>query len=179
MEKSDPPGSALRRLIGRVKLIPLPCLGDVGLHLFGVKERFGLLRRLGVESVWLAQQGRRTDSSLLLEIGSLTTNRLIALGEALPMGSFPRQDFFKLMHSQVEAHREMDQSWGARSSGVQALIAAQSKIDSLERAAPLATLEAEVSLARCLAADCGVYIAFFLEAWWRRNEQAGDCGSRP
>jgi hypothetical protein len=167
--EDDPPGKALRRLVGRVKLLPQPCTGEAGLHLFGVRERFVLLRRLGVESVWLAHDGRPVDASLLLELGALTTNRLIALAEALAAGSFDRRSFFALMGSQVEGHREMDGSWHARSRGVQSLIAAQRKIDLLERSALLALGTDEIGEARRCAADCAVYIAFFLEAWERRR----------
>jgi len=70
-----------------------PCRGDVSRQLFSAIERFSLLRRLGVESVWVAHQGRRVDSSLLLEVGALTTNRLIAVAEALADRSFTRQSF--------------------------------------------------------------------------------------
>jgi hypothetical protein len=175
--KDDPPGQALRRLIGRVKLLPQPCTGEVGLHLFGVQGRFVLLRKLAVESVWLAHDGRPVDSSLLLELGALTTNRLIALAEALGGGSFDRRSFFALMGSQVEGHREMDRTWRERTRGVQSLIAAQAKIDFLERSLPLGTAEREIGEARRCAADCAVYIAFFLEAWQRRDEQVRDVRS--
>jgi hypothetical protein len=164
----DPPVQALRRLIGRVRLMPVPCRAAADLHLFEVKERFVLLRRLGVESLWLAHQGRDVDSSLLLEIAAITTNRLIALAEVLPDGSFSRQSFFDLMHHQVEGHREMDATWPLRTSGVQALIAAQQKLDSLERLVLEAAGEGESRQARRGAADCAVYIAFFLEAFSRR-----------
>jgi hypothetical protein len=158
--------------------MPLACRGDVSLHLFAVNERFSLLRRLAVESVYLAHQGRHSDFSLLLELGVLATNRLIALAEALAEGRCSRQGFFELMRSQVESHREMDATWRERTSGVQALIAAQSKFDSLAHSAPHATGEAELGRAWHCAADCAVYIGFFLEAWWRRHEQAEESRSR-
>jgi len=166
----DPPGNALRRLIGCAERMPLPSRGDVRCQLLAAQKRFELLRTLGVEGVWMAHAARRFDSSLLLDLGALTTNRLIALAEALPGSSFGRQDFFELMQSRVESHREMDTTWRVRTSGVQALIAAQRKIDFLERAAPLAAREGEIGEARCAAVDGAVYIAFFLEAWWRRHE---------
>lgn len=171
LSNNDPPTQALRRLIGRVKLMPEACHGDVSLHLFGAKERFVLLRRLGVESVWSVHQGRRTDPFLLLEIASLTANRLIALAEALPEAGFTRRHFFELMHSQVEGHREMDATWAARSNGVQSLIAAQRKLDSLEESIPVAAVDVEIGRVRQSIVDCAVYIAFFLEAWWRRHER--------
>jgi hypothetical protein len=61
----------------------------------------------------------------------------------------------------------MDATWRSRTSGVQALIAAQRKLDCLERSA-LASDEGKTREARRSAVDCAVYIAFFLEAWWRR-----------
>ena len=167
----DAPLQAVRRLIGRVMPLPLPSRGEAGLHLFEAKERFVLLRRLGVECVCLARQGRDVDFSLLLEIGALTTNRLIVLAEVLPGGCFSRQSFFDRMVHQVESHREMDATWSSRTSGVQALIAAQHKVDCLERSA-LVTNEGETPQARRSAVDCAVYIGFFLEAWRRRAGRA-------
>lgn len=124
-----------------------------------------------MESVWLAHQGRRTDSFLLLEIGALTTNRLIALAEVLPEAAFSRRHFFELMYAQVEGHREMDGTWVERSTGVQSLVAAQRKLDSLEESVPLAAIDVEIGRVRQSMVDCAVYIAFFLEAWWRRHER--------
>jgi hypothetical protein len=166
--KDDPPGEALRRLIGSVELMPFPGKGDLQGRLFEARERFIVLRRLGVESLYLADQARRVDSSLLLEVGAITTNRLIALAEALSDGSLTRQGFFALMHSQVESHRERDATWWTRASGVKPLALAQSKIDSLERSEFHA--DAEGGTVPLYAVGCAVYIAFFLEAWWRRHE---------
>lgn len=164
----DPPGEALGRLIGYAGELPPPCRGDVSRQLFAATERFSLLRRLGVESVWVAHQGRRVDSSLLLEVGALTTNRLIAVAEALADRSFTRQSFFNLMHSQVDSHREMDGTWPARTSGVRSLVAAQKKFGLLEwTVSRAAGLEAMAAVRR-EAADCAVYISFFLEAMRRR-----------
>lgn len=164
----DPPKEALRRLIGYAEQLPLPCRRDVEGHLFSVKEWFSLLRRLGVENVWLAHQGRRFDSSLLLEVGALTVNRLIALSVALPDRSFTRQSFFTLMHSQVESHRDINATWAARTFGVQALIAATHKLGLLEGTVFLAAGEDAVARVRREAADCAVYIGFFVEAMRRR-----------
>jgi len=164
----DPPKEALRRLIGWAEQLPLPCREDAGFHLVAAKERFSLLRRLGVDSVWLAHQGRRFDSSLLLEVGALITNHLIALAEALADGSFTRQSFFNLMHSQVESHREMDATWAARTLGVQALVAAIHKLGVLEQEALRAAGEDSIARMRLEAADCAVYIGFFHEAVRRR-----------
>jgi hypothetical protein len=164
----DPPQEALRRLIGYAERLPLPCRRDVESHLFSVQEWFSLLRRLGVESVCLAHQGRRVDSSLLLEVGALTTNRLIALSAALSDEGFSRQSFFALMHSQVESHRGMDSTWAVRTLGVQALVAATSKLGLLEGAVLLAPGEDSSASVRREAADCAVYIGFFVEAMRRR-----------
>jgi hypothetical protein len=164
----DPPKEALRRLIGYAERLPLPCRRDVEGHLFSLKEWFSLLRRVGVESAWLAYRGRRFDVSLLLEVGALTTNRLVALTDALPERGFSRQSFFALMHSQVESHREMDATWAARTLGIQALVAATSKLGLLEAAVRQAGGEDSIAGAGRYAADCAVYIGFFLEAMRRR-----------
>jgi len=164
----DPPKEALQRLIGWAEHLPVPCREDAGSHLVAAKERFSLLRRLGVESVCLAHQGRRFDAALLLEVGALTTNRLMALSEALPDGGFPRQSFFALMQSQVESHREMDATWASRTSGVQALVAATHKLGLVEQALRLAAGEESIATVRREAADCAVYIGFFHEAVRRR-----------
>lgn len=172
--QSDPPGEALRRLIGQVERTPLPAREDHESHFFEVKERFMILRRLGVESLCLAHQARRVDSFLLLEIGALTTNRLIALLEALPTGRISRKGFFDLMRFEVEFHREKDATWKERTRGLKSLIVAQSKLDRLERSVPLAaTAERNPGTIRRCAVGCAVYIAFFLEAW-RRQEQGQD-----
>jgi hypothetical protein len=164
----DYPKEALRRLIGYAEQLPLPCQREVEGHLFSVQERFSLLRRVGVESVWLAHQGWRFDFSLLLEVGALTTNRLVALSQAFPERGFSRQSFFALMHSQVESHREMDATWPARTLGVQALVAATKKLGLLEATVPLVGGEESTARARRYAADCAVYIGFFLEVMRRR-----------
>jgi hypothetical protein len=166
--EDDPPKEALRRLIGCAEQLPLPCPRDVEGHLFSVQEWFSLLRRVGVESVWLAHRGQRFDFSLLLEVGALTTNRLAALSQAFPERGFSRQRFFALMHSQVESHREMDATWAARTLGVQALVAATNKLGLLEAIVPLAGEEESTARARRYAADCAVYIGFFLEVMRRR-----------
>ena len=164
----DPPKEALRRLIGCAGQLPLPCRRDVEGHLFSVQEWFSLLRRVGVESALLVHRERRFDFSLLLEVGALTTTRLAALSEAFPERGFSRESFFALMHSRVESHREMDANWAARALGVQALVAATRKLGLLETAVPLATGEDSITRARRYAADCAVYIGFFLEAMRRR-----------
>ena len=166
--EDDPPKEALRRLIGCAEQLPLPCWRDVEGHLFSVQEWFSLLRRVGVESVWLAHRGQRFDFSLLLEVGALTTNRLAALSQAFPERGFSRQSFFALMHSQVESHREMDATWAARTLGVQALVAATNKLGLLEAIVPLVGGEESTARARRYAADCAVYIGFFLEFMRRR-----------
>ena len=166
--EDDPPKEALRRLIGCAEQLPLPCPRDVEGHLFSVQEWFSLLRRVGVESVWLAHRGQRFDFSLLLEVGALTTNRLVALSQAFPDRGFSRQSFFALMHSQVESHREMDATWAARTLGVQALVAATNKLGLLEATVPLVGGEEATARARRYAADCAVYIGFFLEVMRRR-----------
>jgi hypothetical protein len=166
--EDDPPKEALRRLIGCAEQLPLPCRRDVEGHLFSVQEWFSFLRRVGVESAWLAHRGRRFDFSLLLEVGALTTNRLVALSEALPKSGFSRQSFFTLMHSQVESHREMDATWEVRTLGVKALVAANNKLGLLKIAVRLAAGEDSIAMARWHAADCAVYIGFFLEAMRRR-----------
>lgn len=166
--EDDPPKEALRRLIGCAEQLPLPCPRDVEGHLFSVKEWFSLLRRVGVESVWLAHRGQRFDFSLLLEVGALTTNRLVALSQAFPDRGFSRQSFFTLMQSQVESHREMDATWAARTLGVQALVAATNKLGLLEATVPLVGGEESTARARRYAADCAVYIGVFLEVMRRR-----------
>jgi hypothetical protein len=166
--EDDPPKEALRRLIGCAEQLPLPCRRDVEGHLFSVQEWFSFLRRVGVESVWLAHRGQRFDFSLLLEVGALTTNRLVALSQAFPERGFSRQSFFTLMHSQVESHREMDATWAARTLGVQALVAATHKLGLLEAIVPLVGGEESTARARRYAADCAVYIGFFLEIMRRR-----------
>ena len=169
----DPPGAALRRVIGWTGKMPSPCRSEVRCHLFAAKERFVLLRRLGVESVCLAHQARPVDPSLLLEVGALATNHLTAMAEALPDRSFTRESFFNLMHSQVESHREMDATWSTRSHGIQCLVAAQKKLGLLERAVPLAVGDEAIAAARREAADCAVYIGFFIEAFRRRVPGCG------
>jgi hypothetical protein len=164
----DPPGAALRRLIGWTEQMPSPGRSEVRCHLSAAKERFVLLRRLGVESVCLVHQGRPVDPSLSLEVGALATNHLTALAEALPDRSFTRESFFNLMHSQVESHREMDATWSTRSLGIQCLVAAQNKLGLLERAVTLAAGEEAIVAVRREAADCAVYIGFFAEALRRR-----------
>lgn len=166
--EDDPPKEALRRLIGYAEQLPLPCRRDVEGHLFSLQERFSLLRRVGVESAWLAHRARRCDFSLLLEVGALTTNHLAALSQAFPDRGFSRQSFFALMHSQVESHREMDATWAARTLGVQALVAATHKLGLLEATVPLVGGEESTARARRHAADCAVYIGFFLEVMRRR-----------
>ncbi|HEY4591948.1 MAG TPA: hypothetical protein VIJ61_06040, partial [Thermoanaerobaculia bacterium] len=81
---------------------------------------------------------------------------------------FSRQSFFALMHSQVESHREMDATWAARTLGVQALVAATHKLGLLEATVPLVGGEESTARARRYAADCAVYIGFFLEVMRRR-----------
>ena len=110
----------VRRLIGQVaRMIPPSGKGDLQERLFEVKERFVILRRVAVESAYLAHQGRRVDSSLLLEIGALTTSRLVALLQAFPDGRMTRQDFFDQMHSEMVVGRgaKPDRSSGAIDSG--------------------------------------------------------------
>ena len=165
-----PPGEVIRRL----SRIPTSGRGDLQGRLFEVKERFTILRRLGVESECLSHQGRRVDSSLLFEIGALTTNRLIALLQALPAGRMTRRDFFDQMHSEMEASREKDAPLWARTRALQSLAAAQSKIDRLERSIPRVTAEDELDTVRRCAVGCAVSIALFLEAWWRRPERGQD-----
>ncbi len=167
-EEADPPKEALRRLIGYAEQLPLPCRRDIEGHLFSLQEWFSLLRRVGVETVWLAHRGRRFDVSLLYKVGALTTNRLVALADALPGRGFSRQSFFALMHSQVESHREMDATWAARTLGIQALAAATRKLGLLEAAVRRSAGEGSIAGARRYAADCAVYIGFFLEAMRRR-----------
>ena len=133
-----------------------------------------VLRRLGVESVYLAHQGQRVDLSLLLEIGAITTSRLIALLRAHPASRLTRQEFFKRMRSEVEAHREKDATWRVQPSGLQWLAVAQSKIDRLEHAIPRADAEDDLDAIRGCAVGCAVSIALFLESWWRRPEQGQD-----
>lgn len=143
---------------------------DLQGRLFEVKERFMILRRIGVESEYLVYQGRRVDSSLLFEIGALTTNRLIALLQALPAVRMTRQDFFDQMHAEISAYRESDVTQGVRRRALQALAVAQSQIDRLERSIQVAT-EVDFDSFRHCAVGCAVSIALFLEAWWRRSEQ--------
>ncbi len=164
----DPPKEALRRLIGCAEGMPPPCRGNSSCHFYAARGRFSVLRRLGVESVFLLEQERRVEISLLLEVGALTMNQLIALAEAFPGPSFTRQSFFNLMHSQVEAHREMDATWPVRTQGVQSLVAACRKLGLLERIVLLASGSEEIAIARREAADCAVYIGFFIEALRRR-----------
>ena len=156
--------------------MPLPERGDVNLEVFTVKERFVLLRRLGVESAWSAHRGLRVDHLLLLEVGALITTRLITLTAAVADRSVDRRKFFELMHSQLESHCELDATWLARSSGVQALVAAQRKVDILERCAPLAADRDQIREIQRCAADCAVYIAFYVETWWGRLEQSQATG---
>jgi len=169
IQDDDPPGAALCRLIGWTERMASPCRRHAGCHLSAARERFVLLRRVGVESVWLVQQSRPLDPSVLLEVGALTTNHLAALAEALPDRSFTRMSFFNLMHSQVESHREMDATWSIRSLGIQCLVAAQKKLDLLERALTFASGEESIIAVRREAADCAVYIGFFAEAFRRAS----------
>ncbi len=167
----DPSGDVVRRPIGQVaRMIPSPGKGDLQGRLFEVKERFVLLRRIAVESAYLAHQGRRVDSSLLLEIGALTTNRLVALLQAFPDGRMTRQDFFDQIHTEMGAYRESDLTLGVRMKALQSLAVAQSQIDRLERSIQVAA-EVDLDSVRHCALGCAVSIALFLEAWWRRHEE--------
>jgi len=167
----DPSGDVVRRLIDQVaRMIPPSGQGDLQARLFEVKERFVILRRIAVESAYLAHQGRRVDSSLLLEIGALTTNRLIALLQALPDGRMTRQDFIDQMDSEVGAYRESDLTLGVRMKALQSLAVAQIQIDRLERSIQVAA-EVDLDFARHCALACAVSIALFLEAWWLRPEE--------
>lgn len=147
--------------------MPLPGKGDPERHLQEAKERFILLRRVGVESAYLADQKRRVDFSLLLENGALTTNRLIAVVQSLPAGSLPRRGFFAEMHFQEESHGEKDSSWRVRPSTVRSLVLAQSKIDGLERSVPRISSTTQGEVVRHCAVRRAVDIAFFLGVWLR------------
>lgn len=167
----DPSGDVVRWLIGQVARINPPSgKGDLQGRLFEVKERFMILRRLAVESAYLAHQGRRVDTSLLLEIGALTTNRLVALLQAFPDGRMTRQDFFDQMHSEMGTYQESDVSLGVRMRGLQSLAMAQSQIDHLERSIQVAA-EIDLDSVRHCAVGCAASIALFLEAWWCRSEE--------
>ena len=167
----DPSGDVVRWLIGQVARINPPSgKGDLQGRLFEVKERFVILRRVAVESAYLAHQGRRVDSSLLLEIGALTTNRLIALLQAFPDGRMTRQDFLDQMHSEMGAYRENNSTQGVRMKALQSLAVAQSQIDRLERSIQVAA-EIDLDSVRHCAVGCAVSIALFLEAWWCRPEE--------
>lgn len=131
-----------------------------------------ILRRLGVESLYLAHQARPVDASLLLEIAALTTNRLVALLGALPAGRLTRKGFFERMYFEVSSHRERDATWWERVNGLQSLIAAQRKIDQLEESILPAGRGVALDTVYRSAVGCAVYIAFFLEAW-RRCQQEG------
>ena len=135
--------------------------GDPRSHLFEVKERFILLRRLGIESVYLAREGRRVDSSLLLEMGALTTNRLLALVQALPAVRLTRRSFFNRMHSGLEPYRRAVSTQPGR--GVGALAVAQVRLDRLECLVP--RLAAEAVHVQSCAVECAIGISLFLEAW--------------
>jgi hypothetical protein len=167
-DDDDPSKGALLRLIGCAERLPLPCRRSVEGHLLSLQEWFSLLRRVGVESVCLFHRGRRFDFALLLEVGAVTTNRLIALLQALSGEGFSRQSFFALMQSRLESQRGRDANWALRTLGVQALAAATNKLGLLEEAIPLSPDEASASRARQEAADCAVYIGFFVEAMRRR-----------
>ena len=164
----DPLKEALRRLIGYAERLPLPCRRDVLGHLFSVQEWFSLLRRIGIETVCLALHGRRFDLSLLLEVGALTTNRLVALFLALSGEELSRQSFFTLMHLQVESQRGMDAAWAVRTFGVQALADATNNLGLLEEAVLLSPGEESVAKVRQEAVECAVSIGFFVEAMRRR-----------
>ncbi len=146
--------------------MPLPDRGDAHRHLFETQERFLLLRRLGIEGMYLTQQGRLADSSLLLEVGALVTNRLSALARSLPGGRPTRQSFLELVQSQVKSHLEKGASDWERGSGLKSLRAAQGRLDEIERSMPPGAVVAEAGAVRSCAVECAVFIALFLEAWW-------------